>query len=82
MPLAVLQQRLNSFPEEYFDEINEFFDFLSYKVEALSAKKKALQKNEVEKINAVLAKIPDSEQMQYCDVGLESVREALRNDSW
>ena len=36
MPLAVLQQRLNSFPEEYFDEINAFFDLLSYKVNALS----------------------------------------------
>ena len=37
---------------------------------------------EVEKINAVLEKIPDSEQLEYCDVGIESVREALKNDSW
>ena len=34
MPLAVLQQKLNSFPEAYFDEINAFFDLLSYKVAA------------------------------------------------
>ena len=81
MPLAVLQQRLNSFPEEYFDEINAFFDLLSYKVAALSAKKSAPESG-VEKINAVLAKIPDSEQVQYCGAGLESVREALRNDTW
>lgn len=51
--MTVLQQKLNSFSEEYFDEIN-----------------------------AVLVQIPDSEQLQYSDVGLESVREALKNDSW
>ena len=82
MPLAVLQQKLNSFPEEYFDEINAFFDLLSYKVSALSQKSKSVDKNEVEKINAVLDKIPVSEQLQYCDAGLETVREALKNDSW
>lgn len=81
MPLAVLQQKLSSFPEEYFDEINAFFDLLSYKVAALSAKQSA-QKSDVEKINAVLDKIPESEQFLYCDAGLESVREALKNDSW
>ena len=37
---------------------------------------------DVEKINAVLDKIPVSEQLEYCDAGLESVREALKNDSW
>lgn len=36
----------------------------------------------VERINAVLDRIPDSEQLAYCDAGLESVREALKNDSW
>ena len=37
---------------------------------------------EVEKINAVLDKIPESEQIEFCDVGLKTVREALKNDSW
>ncbi len=82
MPLAVLQQKLNSFPEEYFDEINAFFDLLSYKVAALSAKEKSVSKSEVDKINAVLEKISESEQLQYCDAGLENVREALKNDTW
>lgn len=36
MPLAVLQEKLSSFPEEYFDEINNFFDLLSYKVGVLA----------------------------------------------
>lgn len=38
MPLAILEQKLKEFPEEYFDEINAFFDLLSYKVSALSNK--------------------------------------------
>ena len=38
--------------------------------------------NEVAKINAVLDKIPESEQMEFCNAGLETVREALKNDSW
>ncbi len=36
MPLSVLQAKLTSFPQEYYDEINNFFDLLSYKVNALS----------------------------------------------
>ena len=39
MPLKALEQKLNTFPEEYFDEINAFFDLLSYKVMALTSKK-------------------------------------------
>ena len=38
MPLAILEQKLKEFPEEYFDEINAFFDLLSYKVSVLSKK--------------------------------------------
>ena len=44
MPLAVLQQKLNSFPEAYFDEINAFFDLLSYKVAAQTASSAKKQK--------------------------------------
>lgn len=48
MPLAILEQKLKEFPEEYFDEINAFFDLLSYKVSALS-------KNEVHGVTPGLA---------------------------
>ncbi|MBR6913848.1 MAG: DUF2281 domain-containing protein [Treponema sp.] len=44
MPLAVLQQKLNAIPEEYFDEVNAFFDFLSYKVTFLSTNNKTENK--------------------------------------
>lgn len=38
--------------------------------------------SDVKKINAVLDKIPETEQMEYCDLGLQTVREALKNDTW
>lgn len=38
--------------------------------------------SEVDKINAVLEKIPEAEQTELCDAGLEAVRESLKNDSW
>jgi len=42
-----------------------------------------LSKSErIKKINETLAKIPQEEQLSYCDVGIESVREALKNDAW
>ncbi|MBO4507861.1 MAG: DUF2281 domain-containing protein [Spirochaetaceae bacterium] len=45
MSLDALQRKLNSFPEEYFEEINAFFDLLSYKVTAISSgKQKNMQK--------------------------------------
>ncbi|MBQ6779755.1 MAG: hypothetical protein IJP62_00835 [Treponema sp.] len=40
------------------------------------------EQDEVARINAVLDRIPESEQLKYCDVGIETVREALKNDSW
>ena len=40
MSLAILEQKLKEFPEEYFDEINAFFDLLSYKVAVLAKKEK------------------------------------------
>lgn len=36
MALAILQQKLSSFSEEYFDEINDFFDFLTYKAKSIN----------------------------------------------
>lgn len=44
MPLALLQAKLTSFPQEYYDEINNFFDLLSYKVNALSKNERSTDK--------------------------------------
>ena len=37
MILAVLQQKLSSFPEDCFEEINDFLDLPSYKVKSSSS---------------------------------------------
>ncbi|MBR1721938.1 MAG: hypothetical protein IJ727_05580 [Treponema sp.] len=64
-------------------DVPERIELITFLVKSLpQAQAKPTDKTEVEKINAVLEKIPVSEQMQYCDAGLESVREALKNDSW
>ena len=64
-------------------DVPERIELITFLVKSLpQAQAKPMDKTEVERINAVLEKIPVSEQMQYCDVGLESVREALKNDSW
>lgn len=65
---------------------SEQLAIIEFLAKLLQNRQKKMEKPEVstdvEKINAVLDKIPVSEQLEYCDAGLESVREALKNDSW
>ena len=84
MPYEVLEEKLKEIPEEYFGEVNSFFDFLLYKIQTEQSKSESLSKKEekIQKINKILSKIPQNEQLLYCDVGIETVREALKNDTW
>lgn len=83
--------------ENVYKQFEKSVDFMSYaqiialkhKVDAVFQKMTNQQstettysKSKVDEINSVLAKIPQEEQLQYCDVGIESVREALKNDTW
>lgn len=58
------------------------------KVQKLLAKKKALaddqsiDQSEVERINAVYAKIPREEQIAAAHASMRSMWEAVKNDSW
>ena len=64
-------------------DVPERIELITFLVKSLpQAEVKPTDKTAVEKINAVLEKISATEQLQYCDAGLESVREALKNDSW
>ena len=68
-----------------YEETLSVISFLINKLKTLkpqSNAKEITHEQQVEQINSVLAKIPVSEQLEYCDAGLESVREALKNDSW
>ena len=72
------QLELLSYPEQL--AILEFLAKLLQKQQKVKTSETV--KSEVERINAVLDRIPEQEQMKYCDVGLETVRETLKNDSW
>lgn len=64
-------------------DVQEKIELITILVKSLPQSEQAPNReNEVKKINSVLAKIPEYEQLQYCDAGLESVREALKNDTW
>ena len=52
MSLAALQKKISTFPEEYFDEIDNFLNLLEFKVKALSA----IEKQDAPKIIPGLAK--------------------------
>lgn len=65
-------------------DVNDRIELITLLVKSLpnGAKQKMSDQKKIAMINSVLDKIPESEQIQYSDVGLESVREALKNDSW
>ena len=64
-------------------DVQERIELITFLVKSLpQARVKPDNDYEVEKINSVLARIPVSEQLEYCDAGIVSVREALKNDSW
>lgn len=64
-------------------DVQERIELITVLVKSLPQQEaKEDRAQEVSKINAVLAKIPESEQLQYCDAGLECVRETLKNDTW
>ena len=68
-----------------YEETLSVISFLIEKLKTLKPQvntKEITHEQQVEQINSVLAKILVSEQLEYCDAGLETVREALKNDSW
>lgn len=64
-------------------DVQERIELITILVKSLPQEKKITSEDdEIKKINSVLAKIPEYEQLEYCNVGLETVREALKNDAW
>ena len=64
-----------------YEETLSIISFLINKLKTLkpqSNAKEITHEQQVEHINSVLAKIPVSEQLEYCDAGLETVSQALR----
>ena len=75
-----LKQQLESLT---YKEQLSIIEFLAKRMQnAREQETKDPSETQIKKINAVLDKISETEQTQFCDVGLEAVREALKNDTW
>lgn len=62
--------------------VQERIELITVLVKSLpQAEQPSDKERQIERINAVLAQVSEAEQTAYCDAGLESVREALKNDS-
>ena len=85
---------MSDFAYEYFNSELDKLDIPSLqkildKVQKLLLCKKEEQldavqidKEEVERINAVYSKLPANEQLAACQTSMQIMREAVKNDSW
>ncbi len=64
--------------QEIFDKVQRLL--LSKKAE--QADEAQIDKAEVERINAVYSKIPENEQLASCHASMQTMWEAVKNDSW
>lgn len=85
---------MSDFAYDYFNSELDKLDIPSLqeildKVQRLLLSKKAEQadeaqidKAEVERINAVYSKIPENDQLASCHASMQTMWEAVKNDSW
>ena len=64
--------------QEIFDKVQRLL--LSKKAEQSDAAQ--IDKAEVDRINAVYSKIPETEQLASCQTSMQTMWEAVKNDSW
>ena len=64
-------------------DIQDRIELITFLVKSLPQSEiKNTKNDDISKINSILQKIETSQQLEYCNVGIESVREALKNDAW
>lgn len=64
-------------------DVRERIELIVSLVRSLSKEEMGLHEDfEVGSVNAILDRISASGQLDYCNVGLDGVREALKNDAW
>ncbi len=78
MPYEVLEKQIKTLPEEYYEQLEHFVQFLLHEAKAKSRKSEDIS----EKLAAIYSKIPDEEHTSHCDATLDSWRELTKNDSW
>ena len=78
MPYEVLEKQIKSLPQEYYEQVEHFVQFLLHEAKAKSRKSEDIS----EKLAAIYSKIPESAQTACCGATLEFWRELTKNDSW
>ena len=64
-------------------DVRERIELIVSLVRSLSKEEMGLHEDfEVGSVNAILDRISASSQLDYCNVGLDGMREALKNDAW
>lgn len=64
-------------------DVQERIELITFLVKSLPQSEiKNTKNDDISRINSILQKIETSQQLEYCNVGIEAVREALKNDSW
>ena len=64
-------------------DVQEKIELINFLVKSLPLTEiKSDNIDDIKKINSILKKIETSEQLEYCNIGMQTVREALKNDSW
>ena len=79
MPYAVLEEKFRSLPQQSFEEVSDFFDYILYKFGEKS-KVDDVDEELVEKINAACKKVPQEKIDDRATVS--AMWEAVKNDSW
>ena len=64
--------------QKIFDKVQRLL--LSKKAEQTDSEQ--IDKAEVERINAVYSKIPENEQIAFCKASMQTMWEAVKNDTW
>ena len=64
-------------------DVQERIELINFLVKSLPLTEiKSDNIDDIKKINSILKKIETSEQLEYCNIGIHTVREALKNDTW
>ena len=84
MSYEVLERKFRALPQQSFDEVSDFFDYIFYKFgksqKTRETEDDGIDTDLVEKINAACKKHPQERIAQ--DATVAAMWEAVKNDTW
>ena len=60
MSVTVLEKKLQSIPQKYFNEISDYFDYLLFKADKESASDSVKNENKIEAFEKLIGVIPNN----------------------